>query len=187
MIGVAAIGDSYPFMGQATDPGNNCIESNSGFHISNLSDPYTATWAEKNYWGPRRCCPTSKFYGNVICTACGAELCSAPSLVVVYPDRGEAGDLPTTYGIAPVAPNPFNPFTLVRYQVPTPGAQVSIEVYNVAGQRVATLVDRRVPPGVYSVAWNGRSTRGNRVASGIYFIRMQAGTFVQTRKALLLK
>ncbi len=63
----------------------------------------------------------------------------------------------------------------------------AIVVFDVAGRRVRTLVDERRPAGVFSVAWNGEDDRGQRVASGVYFYRMRAGAFVDTKKMVLLK
>jgi flagellar hook assembly protein FlgD len=95
--------------------------------------------------------------------------------------------LPTTYGLSENYPNPFNPITTIAYQVPPPGGMVSIQVYNVLGQRVATLVDEQVAPGFYTTMWTGINSRGNQVSSGMYFVQMRAQNFVQTRKLLLLK
>jgi flagellar hook assembly protein FlgD len=64
---------------------------------------------------------------------------------------------------------------------------VEVEIYNVAGQRVATLVHEYRAPGIYRVTWAGESERGEAVASGVYFVRMRAGSFVETRKVILLK
>jgi hypothetical protein len=77
-------------------------------------------------------------------------------------------------------PNPFNPSTTIRYQVPK-DIHVSLRVYNVLGQFVATLVDQDQNVGSYGVQWIPV------VPSGVYFYRLQAGSFVQTKKLLLLK
>jgi flagellar hook assembly protein FlgD len=64
---------------------------------------------------------------------------------------------------------------------------VRIDIYNVLGQKVKTLIDRREAAGKRSVTWNGKNAKGEDVSSGIYFYRMKAGQFVQSRKMLLLK
>ena len=79
-----------------------------------------------------------------------------------------------------------NPTTTVRYQVPE-DARVVIRVYDLLGRVVTTLVDAQVSAGFYHRVWDGRNDAGLRVASGVYIYRMEAGTFVQTRKMLLLK
>ncbi len=84
-------------------------------------------------------------------------------------------------------PNPFNPVTTIAYQVPTGGGDVTIEVFDVAGRLVTTLVDERRPAGRHEVSWLGRDSNGEDVASGVYFCRMNAGEKEMTRKMLLLK
>jgi hypothetical protein len=84
-------------------------------------------------------------------------------------------------------PNPFNPTTIIRYELRGP-SRVSLSVYDVAGRMVRRLLDNEnVGAGIHGVAWNGTSDRGERVSSGIYFYKLEAGDFVQTRKMLLLK
>ncbi len=95
--------------------------------------------------------------------------------------------VPTRYQLHANAPNPFNPSTQIRYDVPVSGEVVSIRVFDVAGRLVRTLVEGPQSAGTRSVGWNGRDERGRAVASGVYFYRMQAGSFVQTRKMALLK
>ncbi|MDI6402574.1 cohesin domain-containing protein [Balneolaceae bacterium ANBcel3] len=78
-------------------------------------------------------------------------------------------------------PNPFNPTTTIRYELPT-ASHVTIDVYNVLGQRVANLVNRDMSAGVHTVNFDGSS-----LSSGIYIYRMQAGDFVKTNKMMLVK
>ncbi len=78
-------------------------------------------------------------------------------------------------------PNPFNPTTTIRYQIPT-AETVSLKVYDVLGKEVATLVNGRQEAGSYTVPFNAA-----RLASGVYFYRLQAGGFVETKKMLLVK
>lgn len=83
-------------------------------------------------------------------------------------------------------PNPFNPTTKIDYSIKTK-SKVTIEVYNVKGQRVKTLVNENKEPGKYNVVWSGDDNYGKRVSSGIYFYRMEAGSFKAVKKAVLLK
>jgi hypothetical protein len=94
--------------------------------------------------------------------------------------------IPQQYVLYPNYPNPFNPQTTIRYVLPAT-EQVKIEVFNILGQRVKTLVDTRQTAGEHQVIWRGRNQAGMPVASGVYLLRMQAGSFVQTHKMLLLK
>ena len=83
-------------------------------------------------------------------------------------------------------PNPFNPETTISFLVPEP-ASVKIDIYNVMGQQIATLLNSTVETGYHEVNWNGTNRSGKRVADGVYFYRMEADGYVQSRKMLLLK
>ncbi|MFZ1685159.1 MAG: T9SS type A sorting domain-containing protein [Candidatus Zixiibacteriota bacterium] len=83
-------------------------------------------------------------------------------------------------------PNPFNPSTTIAYTIPA-RAHVSIEIFNVLGQVVRKLVDQDMAAGSHLVTWDGTTSSGREVSSGIYFYRLTAGTNVATRKMLLLK
>ena len=83
-------------------------------------------------------------------------------------------------------PNPFNPSTTIRYSVKDP-ADVRIEIYNLKGQLVKTLVNEQQNTGHYTVIWNGKDSAGRNVGSGVYLYRMQAGTYSSTRKMMLME
>jgi|SaaInl4_150m_RNA_FD_contig_31_363209_length_10878_multi_10_in_0_out_0_3 hypothetical protein len=96
--------------------------------------------------------------------------------------------LPKAFALSQNSPNPFNPSTTIKYQVPDgEAAKVQIVVFNVRGQKVITLVDELKESGDYTVNWNGTSTSGQRVSSGIYFYRMSAGEFSAVRKMVIVK
>ena len=83
-------------------------------------------------------------------------------------------------------PNPFNPTTTITFNLPHP-AQVRLHVYNIMGQKVITLIDRAMEAGIQTVTWDGVNSYGRSVSSGVYLYRLEAGTFHETRKMLLLK
>jgi|GEM_PF-6025446 len=89
-------------------------------------------------------------------------------------------------GIKGNFPNPFNPVTTVAFSLAAP-QRVELNVYNIRGQRVRTLVNEAMSAGDHSVVWRGDDDHGRTVASGIYFLRMQAGSRGYVHKALLLK
>jgi flagellar hook assembly protein FlgD len=76
--------------------------------------------------------------------------------------------------------------TEIHYQLPSE-ALVKIHVFNVAGQMVRTLVNGKENAGYKSVAWDGRSESGARVASGVYFYRLEAGSFAATKKMVVIR
>jgi flagellar hook assembly protein FlgD len=95
--------------------------------------------------------------------------------------------LPNQFALHTNVPNPFNPQTTIHYDVPASGADVNISIYDVAGRLVRELANEQRAAGRWSVQWNGDDDRSQRVASGVYFYRMRAGSFVDTKKMVLLK
>jgi DNA-binding beta-propeller fold protein YncE len=83
-------------------------------------------------------------------------------------------------------PNPFNPTTTIRYAIAGENA-VNLTIYDVAGRKVRTLVNERQRADVYKIVWDGVNDAGVRAASGVYFYKLVAGKFTQTKKMVLLK
>jgi len=111
----------------------------------------------------------------------------AAFLLALYGEAG-AARLPKVFSLAQNSPNPFNPATTISYSVPEGASvHVTLKVYNIRGTLVRTLVDVVREPGRYTVFWDGTDEAGRQVSSGVYFYRMIAGDFVQTRKMVLLK
>ncbi len=108
----------------------------------------------------------------------------------VYIEAAKAGRiaLPKAFALSQNSPNPFNPSTTIKYQVPEGNAaKVQIVVFNVRGQKVITLVDELKESGDFTVNWNGTNASGQRVSSGVYFYRMSAGDFSAVRKMVIVK
>ncbi|MDZ7374135.1 MAG: S8 family serine peptidase [candidate division KSB1 bacterium] len=103
---------------------------------------------------------------------------------VAVDDRREP--LPRLSTLYPNFPNPFNPSTILRYEVSEP-VRVTLRVYDLLGHEVRTLVDSKHSPGSYQVEWDGRDQRGQPVASGVYLVVFEAGEVRAVQKALLLK
>jgi len=108
-----------------------------------------------------------------------------PSPTGVEPPASDAG-LPKSFALGQNYPNPFNPGTTISYDLPR-RVPVRLEVFNVVGQKVATLVDGTQEAGHQIALWNGHETNGAAAASGVYFYRLSAGEFVATAKMVLLK
>lgn len=95
--------------------------------------------------------------------------------------------LPTTYQLHGAMPNPFNPRTVIAFDVPVGGGTVDVRIYDVTGRLVCTLQSGHLGAGRHQVVWDGDDLAGRRVASGTYFCRMEAGAFTATRSLVLLK
>jgi len=127
---------------------------------------------------------------EVVLTLTGALSDGTPiegaDCVLIISSKGDAtvkpiAFVPSSYGLSQNYPNPFNPQTAIRYAL-AKDAQVTLVVYNIAGQKIKTLLNEEQQAGYHECVWDGKD-----VASGIYFYRLQAGDFVQTRKMVLLK
>ena len=100
---------------------------------------------------------------------------------------GQPSSAGVAFFLAPAAPNPVqNGQTTIAFGLPQAG-QVKIEVYNIAGQRVKTLVNGSLGAGYHQIIWNGRNDAGQRVANGVYMYRMNSGSFTATKKLLMVK
>ena len=110
----------------------------------------------------------------------------SPGISNVIPSGLSHGERPIQFNLLPNYPNPFNPLTTIRYEIPTAGP-VSFRIYNLRGQLERTLVDGYLPVGSGSIQWNSLDDDGTAVSGGLYFLTMTAGDFRQTRKLVLLK
>ena len=95
-------------------------------------------------------------------------------------------EIPKEWELGQNHPNPFNAGTVIDYQVPQT-SHVSIEVYNLLGQRLRILVDQAMEPGSHHVNWNGMDDNGRIVGSGIYLYKMRAGRFMSMKKMVLVQ
>lgn len=94
--------------------------------------------------------------------------------------------VPTTTGINAIYPNPFNPDTNIRFSLNKPG-EIKLEIYNVKGQRIKTLVQGHHNAGIYQVNWNGLDNNNKKVSSGIYFTRLVTSEKQDVKKMVLIK
>jgi outer membrane protein assembly factor BamB len=108
------------------------------------------------------------------------------------PDVGDCGltgmddGMPTRFALYGNVPNPFNPTTRIRYDLAS-RVHVSLDVYHVTGQRVKRLVDEAAGPGEFVTEWDGTNESGEKVSTGVYFCRLSAGSYSQTKRMVLLK
>jgi len=167
----------------------NCIDADpqivglNDYHLQNTSPcigagidsiQIGASW----FYSPPNC-----YYGSIRPNPAGSMpdigACESPEGIVGVEENLSV--YPTEYALSQNYPNPFNPSTTIKYSVPELSF-VTIKFYDVLGSEVATLVNEEKPVGTYEVNWNATN-----LPSGVYFYRLQAGDFVQTRKMILLK
>ncbi len=110
---------------------------------------------------------------------------------VVTVEKSECGIIPAAYSLEQNYPNPFNPTTTIKYQVPKNKLQINsnnqflnvrLKVYDILGKEVSQLVNRSQAPGIYQVKFNA-----SNLPSGMYFYKLEAGSFTETKKMLLIK
>ena len=101
--------------------------------------------------------------------------------MIIFPEPEKQADTETAEEFVSVSPNPFNPFTTFNFAIKNP-APVTLTVYSITGQKVATLVDNTTDAGNHNVVFDG-----SRLGSGIYFYRFESPGFASTGKVLLVK
>ncbi len=97
-----------------------------------------------------------------------------------------AQELPENFDLKANYPNPFNPTTTIAFDLPE-ATDVRLEVYDMMGRRVATLVNGNMSAGRYEAVWNARADNGAAVASGVYIYRLRAGSFESVKQMVLMK
>ncbi len=96
------------------------------------------------------------------------------------------GQVPFVNSLSQNSPNPFNPSTKIAFSLERQSA-VSLDIFNIQGKRVKTLVQDMLPPGPHEFIWDGMTSTGQQAASGIYLYRLRTPEFIQTRKMMLIK
>ena len=104
----------------------------------------------------------------------------------VYVGFVAESDVPAVNALHSNYPNPFNPTTTISYSLKE-NLHTKLVIYNTLGQEVRRLVDSTNNAGVHMVQWNGRNNNGQKVSSGLYFYKINAGSFVQTKRMMLLE
>ena len=95
--------------------------------------------------------------------------------------------IPTQFALHQNYPNPFNPSTQISFDVPEGSDLVRLNIYNILGKKVSTLINNVVNPGKHKVEWNAKDIEGNPVASGIYFYELNSSSFTARKKMLLIR
>lgn len=153
----------------------------TSFSLSN-----DTTWLFQN---PSGLAPGATYQWSVVASDGELSSSSADTFSFVVPVLvGIDGHmpLPARFALHRNFPNPFNPTTTIRYDLPE-ASRVVLRVYNIIGQEVRTLVCRHESAGYKSVQWDGKNQRGNSVTTGVYFIRLEAGSYLKTIKVMMIK
>jgi len=142
-------------------------------------------WSGDHYWG----IPNFLIDNNQLCSP-------YPSCIEDYVGEQDTTNceqvsiidetLPIAYNIYNAYPNPFNPKTTLRYDLPEDGL-VNITVYDMLGNVVNNLVNTNQSSGYKSIQWDATNNQGEPVSAGVYLYKIQAGEFVDTKKMVLLK
>lgn len=174
--------------------------SESSAHASPHSHDVTGLAYNTVYHGYIQVFPNASFGGEDTVYPDGSVPLSTATTVylrITTPNKyGQGGgfeqqvatpSVPAVTFLANNYPNPFNPSTTIDFGLAEASSDVSIVVYDIRGQSVRTLVDEKRPAGRYRLTWDGADDRGSPVASGIYLLRMTAGSKTYVRKMALLK
>lgn len=109
-----------------------------------------------------------------------------PELHITLEDLTVAQSLPTSFSLSQNHPNPFNPTTRIEFTVPE-ASLVNLEVYNLLGEKVRTLVNEKKEAGNYHILWDSRDGDGSEMPAGVYLVQMKAGEFSDMKKMMLVK
>ena len=124
--------------------------------------------------------------GQVVATSNGESI----HIYYLHEDRllhVESGpSMPDRFELSQNYPNPFNPITFIDFSLPQ-SSHVKVEVFNVLGQVVKTIVNESRPAGHHTVSWNGTDVSGDHVSSGVYFYRISADDFHASNKMVLIR
>ncbi|MBU1117337.1 MAG: T9SS type A sorting domain-containing protein [Bacteroidetes bacterium] len=147
----------------------------------NLWDP------DEHEWQPLTSAVDIQYNSVTAAIPSGGTYAAFTTNIITDVEEDEYGEtLPYRFELSQNYPNPFNPVTTIEYNLPR-RSSIRIDVFNLLGQKVRTLVDREESAGSYTITWDGTSTSGQSVSTGVYFYRFQADDHVETKKMLLLK
>lgn len=161
----------------------NNIVNNQGYGVRNIDETVTVN-AENNWWGDA----TGPYHIDANPSGLGDTVSDYVDFDPWSPTKAgveEESDIEFLY-ISGCYPNPFMDRTQIEYNIPI-ASDVDIAVYNIFGARVKSLLNEKQSAGRYTITWNGRDERDNKLPSGLYFLRLEAGADNETRKLLLVR
>ena len=118
----------------------------------------------------------------------GATIFTTPlqSVTITVTSVSNEEQIPERFSLGQNYPNPFNPTTTIEYELPR-DSQVVLQIYNLLGQGIRTLLNQSQPAGMHSAIWDGKNDLGRMVGSGIYIYQIQVGSSTQTRKMIFVQ
>lgn len=166
------------------------VVSGSRVYVATTEGPYYSSDGGTNWIADHEGIPSPVFAAQGL-TSDGNSLYVYMTSLGVYKKTpatsiAEGETLPDGFSLEQNYPNPFNPSTTIRFTLPEAG-MVTVGIYTIEGELVATLASGEFEAGTYSLVWNATDQSGNKVTSGVYFCRMQSGEFTAVRKLVLLK
>jgi hypothetical protein len=147
-----------------------------------LSTNNAASWIAVNSGLTKTFVQSFAFSGtDLFAATAGKGVWKRPLSEMITSVEGDLTKIPLQFNLCQNYPNPFNPSTLIRYELPRQSL-VTLKIYDILGREVAILVNEQKPAGRYETRFDGKS-----LSSGVYFYRIKAGDFVQTKKMVLAK
>lgn len=160
---------------------NNRVLTGYNVYLDNMSTPYGNT--TNLYYDFVGLATGMHTFGVSAVYSSGNE---SDIVTVDYSVEADANIIPVVTQLNGNYPNPFNPVTGISFSLAV-ADQVVIEIYNIRGEKVRTLVNEYMEPNFYTLTWNGSDDNGRGVTSGVYFYKMKAGRYTSTKKMLLMK
>ncbi len=193
---------SFPLCWTGTDqtPGSGIKNYDVQYRVNNGTwknwvDSTSATCKSFGPTSPVQVLSESTYYyrsrardtaGNIESYSATADAFTAVHIIITGVDEVKLGQIPKAYNLGQNFPNPFNPATQILFDLPISG-WVSLQIFNVAGQRVRVLVDEHLNAGRKLISWDGKDDRATDMPSGIYFYQLQAFNFSDTKKMVLIR
>ena len=161
-------------------------------NVGNSGDPYPGSTGNTSF-GPSTSPSSDSYLGGSTLVAVQSISASLPAMtadlivgLAASVDDDTKPILPQHIELAQNYPNPFNPTTRIEFSV-TKAGPIRLDIFNIAGQKVRTLFDSYVGPGVTTVDWDALDSNGNPVASGVYFYRLQSGDHKEVKKMTFVR
>jgi len=167
-----------------TYPADIAEAKHYGITVKNTDSPVTLKWNIVNGDDKQFMLSDANGKNSMTLNGSGEKTVKSPQAFTLTVMNGN--DRPKEFAMSQNYPNPFNPTTNFRVSLPV-ASHLEVGVYNLLGQKVATLVNESRDAGYYTITWNSQNDAGMSVSSGVYFVKVIAGDFTSVKKVVLLK